>query len=89
MSPTDLRGVFPIQGRGGTVLQPAINYLLSRPDFPAGAPLMIITDGWCEEELTVPREHCFVLPRKSWKEGGIPLRTTAPIFRVLKPEQDT
>ena len=89
LPPTDLRGIFSIQGRGGTVLQPAINYLLNRPDFPASAPLMILTDGWCEEELLVPREHCFLLPRKSWKEGGIPLRTSAPIFRVLKPEQDS
>ena len=38
VAPTDLRGVFPVQGRGGTVLQPAINYLLNRPDFPASAP---------------------------------------------------
>lgn len=86
VSPTDLRGVYPVKGRGGTVLQPAVNLLVSRADFPAAAPVMIITDGWCEEELTVPREHCFVLPRKSWKEGAIPLRTSAPVFRVLKEE---
>src|SRR5262249_47671619 len=73
VAPTDLRGIFPVQGRGGTVLQPAIHHLLSRPDFPPTAPVMILTDGWCEEELVVPREHCFVLPRKQWKEGGIPL----------------
>jgi predicted metal-dependent peptidase len=84
--PTDLRGVYPVRGRGGTVLQPAINHLLSRPDFPAAAPVMVITDGWCEEELQVPREHCFVMPRKSWKEGAVPLRTSAPVFRVLKEE---
>jgi predicted metal-dependent peptidase len=86
VSPTDLRGVYPVRGRGGTALQPALNLLVSRSDFPAAAPVMIITDGWCEEELTVPREHCFVLPRKSWKEGVLPLRTSAPVFRVLKEE---
>ena len=86
VAPADLRGIFPIRGRGGTVLQPAISFLVSRPDFPSAAPVMIITDGWCEEELLVPREHCFVLPRKSWKEGAIPLRTLAPVFRVLKEE---
>jgi predicted metal-dependent peptidase len=86
IAPTDLRGVFPIQGRGGTVLQPAVNHLHMRPDLPGAAPLMIITDGWCEEELIVPRDHCFVLPRKSWKEGALPLRTSAPVFRVLKEE---
>ena len=47
---------------------------------------MIITDGWCEEELFCPREHCFILPRKSWKEGAMTLRTSAPVFRVLKEE---
>jgi predicted metal-dependent peptidase len=87
VAPTELRGVFAVQGRGGTVLQPAINFLLSRPDFPPAAPIMILTDGWCEEELTVPREHCFLLPRKSEHQKGMPLRTTAPIFRVLKEER--
>lgn len=89
VAPTELRGIFSVQGRGGTVLQPAINFLLSRPDFPPAAPIMIITDGWCEEELTVPREHCFLLPRKTEKEKvyRIPLRTTAPVFRVLKEER--
>jgi len=72
VAPTALRGVFAVQGRGGTVLQPAINFLLSRPDFPTAAPIMIITDGWCEEELTVPREHCFLLPRKSENQKGYP-----------------
>ncbi len=89
LAPGDLRGIFPIQGRGGTVLQPAINYLLGRNDFPAGAPLMIITDGWCEEDLVVPREHCFLLPRKQYSEGNeMPLRTSAPVFRVLKREAE-
>jgi predicted metal-dependent peptidase len=86
VSPTELRGIFPIKGRGGTVLQPAVNFLVSRPDFPPQAPVMVITDGWCEEEVYCPREHCFVLPRKSWKEGGRALRTNAPVFRVLKEE---
>jgi predicted metal-dependent peptidase len=89
VAPADLRGVYPIQGRGGTVLQPAINLLLHQPDFPPTAPIMILTDGWCEEVLLVPREHCFVLPRKQWQEGALPLRTTAPVFRVLKAEHDS
>jgi predicted metal-dependent peptidase len=84
--PTDLRGIVSVKGRGGTVLQPGINHLVSRPDFPAAAPVMVITDGWCEEELVCAREHCFVLPRKGWKEGAMSLRTAAPVFRVLKEE---
>lgn len=86
VAPADLRGVVPITGRGGTVLQPALNYLHRQGDFPADAPVMVITDGWCEEELLIPRAHCFVLPRKGWKEGAMILRTSAPVFRVLKEE---
>lgn len=84
VAPTELRGIYPVIGRGGTVLQPAVNLLLGLADFPAAAPIMIITDGFCEEEVLAPREHCFLLPRKGWKEGGVPLRTNAPVFRVLK-----
>lgn len=84
LAPSDLRGIYPIKGRGGTVLQPAVSFLSSRTDFPPGAPIMVITDGWCEEQILCPREHCFVLPRKNWKEGALPLRTSAPIFRILK-----
>jgi predicted metal-dependent peptidase len=86
VAPTDLRGIYPIKGRGGTVLQPAVSHLVSRPNFPAAAPVMIITDGWCEAEILCSREHCFVLPRKKWKEGAMSLRTSAPVFRVLKEE---
>ncbi len=85
--PNELRGIFCVQGRGGTVLQPAVSFLLSRPDFPPTAPIMILTDGWCEEELIVPRDHCFLLPRKGEKEdyrNRVSLRTSAPVFRVLK-----
>lgn len=34
-----------VRGRGGTVLQPAVNLLQSRTDFPKDCPLLIITDG--------------------------------------------
>lgn len=88
VQPADLRGTYPVIGRGGTVLQPAVNHLLSRADFPSSAPVMIITDGWCEERLIVPRDHCFVMPRKQYSEGNArPLQTDAPVFRVLKEER--
>lgn len=86
VAPADLRGVFSVTGRGGTVLQPAVSFLHRQPNFPADAPIMVITDGWCEEELLVLRDHCFVLPRKGWSEGAMTLRTSAPVFRVLKEE---
>ncbi len=61
VEPTALRGLFPVKGRGGTVLQPAINYLLTRADFPPSAPLMIITDGWCEENAVSSERSLFSL----------------------------
>ena len=93
LAPADLRGIVSVQGRGGTVLQPAINFLLRRPDFPATAPIMILTDGWCEEEILCPRDHCFLLPRPTQvnakiKGMSVPLRTNAPIFRVLKENHE-
>jgi predicted metal-dependent peptidase len=86
VTPTELRGQVAVVGRGGTILQPAIAHLISRQDFPPTAPVMVLTDGWCEEEIVCPREHCFVLPRKSWREGALPLRTSAPVFRVLREQ---
>ncbi len=88
VAPTELRGTYPVQGRGGTVLQPAINHLVTRPDLPASAPVMVITDGWCEEELVITRDHCFVLPRKVADTPAPPLRTSAPVFRVMRPEYE-
>lgn len=87
VAPTELRGVYPVAGRGGTVLQPALNFLLSRGDFPASAPIMVITDGYCEVDILCPREHCFVMPRRDADADKYrTLRTSAPVFRVLKED---
>jgi predicted metal-dependent peptidase len=84
---TELRGIYAVTGRGGTVLQPALNFLLSRSDFPATAPIMILTDGYCEDQIVCPREHCFLLPRKDpERDKDRMLKTSAPIFRVLKED---
>lgn len=85
LTPSELRGAVSVQGRGGTVLQPAVGYLCARSDFPASAPIMILTDGVCEATIVCPREHCFVLPRRDWGES---LKTTAPVFRVLRDAGD-
>ena len=50
-----------VRGRGGTVLQPAIDLLERAEDFPRDGPLLIITDGYCDR-LRVRREHAFLLP---------------------------
>lgn len=51
-----------VKGRGGTVLQPAIDLLERAHDFPEAGPILIITDGECDR-LTVRREHAFLLPQ--------------------------
>ena len=90
LSPAELRGTVPIRGRGGTVLQTAVALFNRLSDFPSTAPLMILTDGQGEETLRVSRPHCFLLPRP-WAHVGsgghrpsVLLRTTAPVFRVLR-----
>src|SRR5690349_19772759 len=41
-----------------------------------------------EDLIGVPRDHCFLLPRKSDPEAyRPPLRTSAPVFHVLKEER--
>ena len=49
-----------IQGRGGTVLQPAITLLENSADFPKEGPLLIITDADCDH-LDVHRPHAYLL----------------------------
>jgi hypothetical protein len=51
-----------IRGRGGTVLQPGIDKLLRADDFPADGPVLVVTDTWCEDRLSIPREHAYLIP---------------------------
>jgi len=62
MSPEAIAGRVKIKGRGGTVLQPAINLLEKSEDFPKNGPILVITDGFCDQ-LRIRREHAFVIPR--------------------------
>jgi len=62
MQPEDIAGTVKIKGRGGTVLQPGINLLRRAEDFPKEAPLLIITDAWCENRLLLyGREHAYLI----------------------------
>ena len=65
-----------VKGRGGTILQPAVNLLERANDFPNDAPILIITDGFIEENLYVHHEHAYLLP----KSGKLPFHTKSPIF---------
>jgi predicted metal-dependent peptidase len=67
-----------VRGRGGTVLQPAVNLLESRRDFPNACPILIITDGGFERDLTIRRDHAFLLA----PGGSLPMSTSKPVFRM-------
>ena len=67
-----------VRGRGGTVLQPAVNLLQTRRDFPKDAPILLITDGLCEDDLQVARDHAFLLTTG----GRLPFVTRKPVFRM-------
>ncbi len=53
-----------VKGRGGTVLQKAVNFLMQAKDFPVNAPILILTDGFIEETLSVPRNHAYCVPNR-------------------------
>ena len=67
-----------VRGRGGTVLQPAVDLLQTRRDFPKDAPILLITDGFCEDDLQVARDHAFLLTTG----GRLPFVTRKPVFRM-------
>ena len=51
-----------VRGRGGTVLQPGIDLVEKAPDFPDTGPILIITDGFCDQ-FHVRREHAYLMPQ--------------------------
>ncbi len=74
---TEIAGRVRVRGRGGTVLQPGVDLLERADDFPRGAPVLVITDGWCDV-LRVRREHAYLIPRG----GTLPFAPRGPVFRV-------
>lgn len=62
MSPEDIAGHVEITGRGGTVLQPGVDALEKAKDFPVNGPILVITDGFIEDNLRIKREHAYLIP---------------------------
>ncbi|WP_128801488.1 MULTISPECIES: hypothetical protein [unclassified Streptomyces] len=77
MPVTEIAGRVRVHGRGGTVLQPGIDLLHRADDFPPGAPVLVITDGWCDV-LRVRREHAYLIPQGA----RLPFTARGPVFRV-------
>jgi predicted metal-dependent peptidase len=69
-----------VKGRGGTVLQPAINLLENALDFPNEAPILILSDGFFEDSLTIKRTHAFLVPRKAY----LPFMPRGEVFEFQK-----
>ncbi len=67
-----------VRGRGGTVLQPAVNLLQSQRDFPKDCPILIITDGLCESDLQVTHDHAFLVSAGM----RLPFVTRKPVFNM-------
>ncbi|HVY62688.1 MAG TPA: peptidase [Planctomycetota bacterium] len=66
-----------VKGRGGTVLQPAIDLLERAPDFPSDGPILVITDGLCDR-LAIRRSHAFLLPAGR----SLPFLPKGEVFRI-------
>jgi predicted metal-dependent peptidase len=77
MPAEEIAGQVKVRGRGGTVLQPAINLLEGAEDFPKEGPILIITDGYCER-LRISRKHAFLIP----KSNQLPFLPRGQVFRM-------
>lgn len=78
LRPEDIAGTVKIKGRGGTVLQPGIYLLLKAEDFPENAPILIITDGYCDKVILYGREHAFLVPQGA----KLPFVPKGKVFRM-------
>jgi len=78
MKPEDIAGTVKVKGRGGTVLQPGIDLLAKSDDFPKEAPILIITDGYCDKVILHGREHAFLVPQGV----NLPFIPKGKVFRM-------
>ena len=73
----EIAGRVRVHGRGGTVLQPAIDLLQGVADFPPDGPILIITDGQCDD-LKIRRSHAFLMP----PGARLPFVPRGEVFRM-------
>lgn len=77
LPPSEIAGRVRIRGRGGTELQCGVDLLQRADDFPRGAPVLVITDGWCDV-LRIRREHAYLVPQGA----SLPFTPRGPVFRL-------
>lgn len=78
MKPEDIAGTVKVKGRGGTILQPGIDLLRNKEDFPKDAPILIITDAECDRVVLYGREHAFLIPYSA----KLPFVPKGKVFRM-------
>lgn len=81
VEPERLLDRFSLRGRGGTILQPGLDQLKDLADkgeFPRTGPLLIITDGYCEDKLNTSMDHAYLLPQGR----RLPFRPVGEVFSV-------
>lgn len=81
VEPERLQERYRVHGRGGTVLQPGLDCLrelAARGEFPRAGPLLVITDGDCEDKLATAMDHAFLLPQGR----RLPFRAQGELFHV-------
>lgn len=76
VSPEDIAEKVDVKGRGGTILQPAVDLLENAKNFPKNGPILIITDAGIEHDLKVRHEHAFLIPEGS----RLPFRPRGKVF---------
>lgn len=76
IAPENIAGRVMVKGRGGTILQPAVDLLENAKDFPKNGPILIITDAGIEHDLKIHREHAFLIP----EAASLPFRPRGKVF---------
>ena len=78
MKPEDITGTVKVKGRGGTILQPGIDLLDKAEDFPKDAPILVITDDYCDKVVLYGKEHAFLIPQGV----TLPFQPKGKVFRI-------
>lgn len=79
MAPEDIAGRVEITRWGGTILQLGVDALRKgKKDFLITGPILVITDGYIEENLKVKKEHAHLIP----SDNRLPFRAKGKVFYI-------